>query len=321
MRDNGAATGHEIELRDEQIIISRTDEQGRIVFANQDFIDISGFAEHELIGQPQNIIRHPDMPAAVFADLWRDIKAGRPWIGLIKNRCKNGDFYWVEAHISPLRNGKMRSGYLSMRRKASREQIAAAESAYAMLREPAQASHLFVQHGEVRRRRPWTALHSAFQRVSLGTKLVATSLLAAIALLGIASYFLAGHVTRVLDDNARQQLTHDVSLLRAAVSSRVESANIETVEYAKILTDRLYEALGGRDKLTRRSFEAILEQSSHPANRKLDGVLRDLRGAGSIFLLTPQGFQRRMSTVLDENGKSPVGSYLEAGSPAHLPLV
>ncbi|MCG2576048.1 Cache 3/Cache 2 fusion domain-containing protein [Dechloromonas sp. XY25] len=321
MRDNGAVTGHEIELRDEQIIISRTDEQGRIVFANQDFIDISGFTEDELIGQPQNILRHPDMPAEVFADLWRDIKAGRPWIGLIKNRCKNGDFYWVEAHVSPFRSGKKRSGYLSMRRKPSREQITAAESAYAMLREPAQASHLFVQHGKVRRRRPWTALYGAFESRSLGTKLVTASLLAAILILGIASYFLAGHVTRVLDDNARQQLTHDVSLLRAAVSSRIESANIETVEYAKILSDRVYETLGGRDKVSRRSFEAMLEQTGNPANRKIDGVLRDLRGVGTIFLLTPQGFERRMSTALDENGKSPIGSYLEAGHPAHLPLV
>jgi len=320
MRDNGAVTGHEIELRDDQIIISRTDEQGRIVFANQDFIDISGYAEDELIGQPQNIIRHPDMPAEVFADLWRDIRAGRPWVGLIKNRCKNGDFYWVEAHVSPLRNGQTRSGYLSMRRKPSREQIAAAESAYAALRDPTHAEPV-VRHGKVVRRHPWLSLPANFEQASLGAKLVAASLAAAIVILGIASYFLAGHVTRVLDDNARQQLTHDVSLLRAAVSSRIESANIETVEYSKILSDHLYETLGGREKLSRRSFEAMLDQTGSPANQKIAGVLRDLRGVGTIFLLTPKGFQRRLTTALDENGKPAIGTYLDAGHPAHLPLV
>ncbi|MDE2440569.1 MAG: Cache 3/Cache 2 fusion domain-containing protein, partial [Betaproteobacteria bacterium] len=320
MRDNGAITGHQIELRDDQTIISRTDERGRIVFANQDFIDVSGYAEDELIGQPQNIIRHPDMPAEVFVDLWRDIKAGRPWVGLIKNRCKNGDTYWVEAHISPIREGNKRAGYLSMRNKPSREQIAAAEQAYATLREQPH-SDLFVRHGKVMRRRPWNTLVSAFQNSSLGIKLIAASLLAAIIILGIASYFLAGHVTRVLDDNARQQLIHDVSLLRAAVSSRIESANIEAVEYSKIFSDRLYEAFGGRDKITRQSLEAMLDQPDSPEHREIEGVLRDLRGAGTVFLLTSQGFQRRMSSALDENGKPALGSYLEAENPAYQPLM
>ena len=127
MRDNGMTTGRVIELRDGQFIVSRADEAGRIVFANPDFVEISGFSEAELLGQPHNIIRHPDMPAAVFADMWRDIKAGRPWVGILKNRCKNGDAYWVEAHVSPIWEGDRLAGYLSMRRKASPEQVQAAE--------------------------------------------------------------------------------------------------------------------------------------------------------------------------------------------------
>lgn len=78
MRNNGPITEHEIELQDEQLLISRTDVNSRIVFVNPDFVEISGHSEVDLIGQPHNIVRHPDMPAAVFADLWRDLQSGRP---------------------------------------------------------------------------------------------------------------------------------------------------------------------------------------------------------------------------------------------------
>ncbi|MDE2442725.1 MAG: Cache 3/Cache 2 fusion domain-containing protein, partial [Betaproteobacteria bacterium] len=117
-----------------------------------------------------------------------------------------------------------------------------------------------------------------------------------------------------------QQLTHDVSLLRAAVSSRIETANIEAVEYSKIFSDRLYETLGGREKISRQSFAAVLDQPDNPAHRKIETVLHDLRGVGTIFLLTPNGFQRRLTSALDEAGNSAVGTYLDAAHPAYLPL-
>ena len=128
MRDNGMTTGRVIELRDGQLIVSRADEAGRIVFANPDFVEISGFSEAELLGQPHNIIRHPDMPAEAYKDLWRTIGRGEPWTGLVKNRRKNGDHYWVRANVTPILEGGKPRGYMSVRTKPSAAEAAAAEA-------------------------------------------------------------------------------------------------------------------------------------------------------------------------------------------------
>ncbi|MDD2934640.1 MAG: methyl-accepting chemotaxis protein [Methylotenera sp.] len=123
MKTNLPVTQREQELKDTTSIVSKTDLQGKITFINLDFIEISGFSEEELLGQNQNIVRHPDMPPAAFEDLWATIKSGKPWVGIVKNRCKNGDHYWVDACITPMREGGQVTGYISVRRKASREQI------------------------------------------------------------------------------------------------------------------------------------------------------------------------------------------------------
>ena len=133
MRVNQPITQVEVNLRDDSMIVSRTDTKGAIQEVNPDFLEVSGFSSTELIGKAHNIVRHPDMPPPAFADLWKTIKAGRPWTGLVKNRCKNGDFYWVEANVTPLRENGVVTGYMSVRRKPSREQIAAAEKLYAAL--------------------------------------------------------------------------------------------------------------------------------------------------------------------------------------------
>ncbi len=146
MRLNLPVTALEREIDAHASIISRTDLQGRITFVNPDFIRISGFSEQELIGAPQNIVRHPDMPALVFADLWSTLKAGRPWSGVIKNRCKNGDFYWVKANVMPIWERGVCTGYVSVRVKLSRAKIAAASRGYAALNEESEELH--IQRGD-----------------------------------------------------------------------------------------------------------------------------------------------------------------------------
>ena len=116
-------------------IVSRTDLKGKITYINDDFLEASGFTEAELIGQPHNIVRHPDMPEEAFADMWATLKAGRPWTGLVKNRCKNGDFYWVVANATPLKEGDSVVGYLSVRTRPSREQVTAADGLYRLFKE------------------------------------------------------------------------------------------------------------------------------------------------------------------------------------------
>jgi len=135
MKDNGAITNKEVMMGDGANIVSKTDLQGRITFFNQDFIDISGYGEEELMGAPHNILRHPHMPAVAFADLWTTVKAGKPWCGLVKNRCKNGDYYWVMANVTPLVEEGKTTGYISIRTKPTRQQVDWAEKFYANIRE------------------------------------------------------------------------------------------------------------------------------------------------------------------------------------------
>ncbi len=119
MRINEPVTNTEHTMKDGEILVSKTNLRGIVVEANEAFLDIAGFDESELVGKNHNVVRHPDMPSEAFEDLWRTVKAGRPWLGYVKNRCKNGDFYWVEANVSPVfKNGQVVE-YLSVRSKPS----------------------------------------------------------------------------------------------------------------------------------------------------------------------------------------------------------
>jgi methyl-accepting chemotaxis protein len=135
MRTNLPVTNNEIQLSDTTLIVSKTDLKGRITYVNQDFLHISGFTEAELIGEPHNIVRHPDMPVEAFEDLWRTLKEGRPWTGYVKNRCKNGDYYWVLANATPIWENGQVTGYLSVRRKVASAVIPQMEEAYRAFRE------------------------------------------------------------------------------------------------------------------------------------------------------------------------------------------
>ncbi|WP_215777860.1 MULTISPECIES: PAS domain-containing methyl-accepting chemotaxis protein [unclassified Paludibacterium] len=130
MRNNQPVTKQEYVIPQGVFIYSRTDLRGMIVEVNPTFAEISGYEPAEMLGQPHNMIRHPDMPPAAFEDMWRNLKAGKPWKGVVKNRRKNGDFYWVVANASPVREDGQVVGYQSVRTSPTRAQIEAAEAAY-----------------------------------------------------------------------------------------------------------------------------------------------------------------------------------------------
>ena len=116
--------------------MSVTDLKGRITYCNSSFIEVSGLSERELLGQPHNIVRHPDMPAEAFRDMWQTIQASQPWTALVKNRRKNGDHYWAQANATPMRDGDRIAGYLSVRTQpASREAVDSAERLYARMKD------------------------------------------------------------------------------------------------------------------------------------------------------------------------------------------
>lgn len=134
MRLNGPVTDAEYVLPDGEVIITHTDPQSRITYANPAFLSSSEFSLEECLGQPQNIVRHPDMPKEAFADLWQTIRAGKSWTGLVKNRRKSGGFYWVRANVTPMMDHGRIVGYMSVRVRPSRHEIARAERVYADLR-------------------------------------------------------------------------------------------------------------------------------------------------------------------------------------------
>ncbi|MRR49998.1 MAG: PAS domain S-box protein [Rhodocyclaceae bacterium] len=148
MKTNLPVTQNEVLLHSETLIVSKTDLKGQITYVNKDFLEISGFSEAELIGQPHNIVRHPDMPVEAFEDLWRTLKEGRPWTGYVKNRCKNGDFYWVLANATPIWEGGQVAGYMSVRRKADPATVAQVDAIYKRFRDK-KAGGLQIRYGEV----------------------------------------------------------------------------------------------------------------------------------------------------------------------------
>ena len=186
MRLNEPITDHEVLVPENQTIVSRTDTGGRITFVNKTFCEVSGFSEEELIGKPHNIVRHPHMPKEGFANLWATIKSGQPWDGLVKNRAKSGDFYWVRANVTPVTENGAIVGYVSIRERPSREEIACAEAAYARIRS-GQGHGLSLRNGALVTVSFRSRLADLWQAV--GTRLV---LLLAAVVLGLGVVAAAG---------------------------------------------------------------------------------------------------------------------------------
>ena len=140
--------GQEISLPDGIVLVSRTDLVGKITFFNQSFVDISGYSEEELQGAPHNILRHPDMPKVAFADLWKTIKAGKSWEGIVKNRAKSGQHYWVRANVTPVIEDGETIGYMSIRTKPTRDEVEGAAALYADI-QAGRSGSLRIEQGRV----------------------------------------------------------------------------------------------------------------------------------------------------------------------------
>ena len=133
MRNNQPITSRERTFPAQQRLISTTDAKGVITYCNDAFVDISGFTREELVRAPHNLVRHPDVPSAVFEHMWQTLKQGKPWMGIVKNRCKNGDFYWVNAYVTPVFENDKVVGFESVRVKPTAEQVRRARALYERL--------------------------------------------------------------------------------------------------------------------------------------------------------------------------------------------
>ncbi|MES2880275.1 MAG: methyl-accepting chemotaxis protein [Pseudomonadota bacterium] len=195
MRNNQPVTQRDYPFADSVTLMSTTDSQSNITYANEAFIEVSGFSRDEIMGQPHNLVRHPDMPAQAFADMWATLKTGESWTALVKNRRKNGDHYWVRANATPIQRGGQVTGYMSVRTKPESQEVSAAEALYRQFRE-GQATGLAFHKGIVVRTglMGWT---SAFQvmpvrwRIRLAAALMATVPWVAALMIGVTGLSLA----------------------------------------------------------------------------------------------------------------------------------
>jgi len=182
MRVNLPVTQHSYEFPSDQTLVSITDLKGRITYCNANFVEVSGYSRAELIGQPHNLVRHPDMPEETFRDMWATIQSGSPWTALVKNRRKNGDYYWVRANATPVRRGEHIVGYLSVRTHASQHEVQEAEALYATMREEAaQGRRVHVLQGGVLRQRSLSGRLRRVLSLGLRAQIVLASVLAAAA--------------------------------------------------------------------------------------------------------------------------------------------
>lgn len=203
-------------------LVSTTDKDSYIRYANREFISISGFSEEELIGSPHNIVRHPDMPKQAFKDLWVHLRSGKAWLGMVKNQCKNGDYYWVDAYVTPvLRNGEVK-GYQSVRSCPDEKDVERAEKLYRQIKNNKSVS----LQSLVSWQHKMLAIPALFTVLCLGIGLslsVSMGYLAAIAVAGIAAVAATGSLLmpfRALVERSESVL--DDPLARRVYSGRTD---------------------------------------------------------------------------------------------------
>jgi PAS domain S-box-containing protein len=182
-------------------LVSRTDLKGTTTYANDAYVELSGFTRDELIGKSHNVVRHPDMPVQAFQNLWDTIKAGRPWRGIVKNRCKNGNYYWVDGLVVPIRENDRTTGYMSVRTEPSRVQIQQAEALYRELNQT---------------KRPLSASVPLHKRISLRVRMIAMLAFVA-ALLAVGTFIgIAGIAdgNRALKSSYQDQMKPSVAIAK-----------------------------------------------------------------------------------------------------------
>ena len=231
MRNNQPVTQREYEFAADATLMSTTDTQSHITYANAAFIAVSGFDREDIMGQPHNMVRHPDMPTQAFADMWATLKAGRSWTALVKNRRKSGDHYWVRANATPIVRAGRVTGYMSVRTKPSRAEIEAAEALYRDFREGRAGNRRFHQGLIVRTGAlAWLSSLQVMPvrwRLRLGVLSLAGFAAAAAALVGVAGTALAGLSAGLAVIGALVS-----ALLEAQISRPLEQVLLQAVSVA-----------------------------------------------------------------------------------------
>jgi len=313
MRNNQPVTQREYLLPAGKTLVSVTDDKGCITYCNAAFVEVSGYSADELLGQPHNIVRHPDMPPEAFRDLWSTVGTGQLWSALVKNRRKNGDHYWVKARVTPVYEGSRIVGYMSIRTQPTRDEIAQAEQLYARLHaEAAQGSPAIgLQQGQLvyRGLRRWLqiAMHPTTRVQFLYADAILLALMALAArqlpwewlllLVPLGAWLMGQHNTRIivkplqgLLSEARLMASGDLSrttmVSRPGVIGQLQQAmgqlavNLRTVvQDVRIESESLRHALeeiaiGNRDLSARTESAASSLEQTAASMEELNGTVQ-----------------------------------------------
>ncbi|GAB5605988.1 methyl-accepting chemotaxis protein [Sideroxyarcus sp. TK5] len=265
---NAYVSQKEVTFPEGEVLISKTDTKGIITYCNDAFERLSGFSREELIGKSHNIVRHPDMPPQAFKWLWDTLKSERPWRGLVKNRCKNGDHYWVRATVAPILEGGNIIGYVSVRRPPTRAQIARAESKY---RELNQGGGEVVSRYEKFKIKNW----------SLKAKLQAAIQIPLLLILTVAQMYLTGS----MQDEAKLQAESKGAQIATQI---IDNANMLMVtgqigieENRKLLIEKVTSSGHVKSAVILRSDHLASQYGAGtPEQKARDDVQRDVLTSG-----------------------------------------
>jgi len=260
MRLNMPVTQREYPLRDGIAIISKTDAKGRITHVNQDFVESCGYSEAELLGQPHNVLRHPDMPAEAFRDLWETVQAGRPWSGLVKNRRKDGDHYWVRASVTPLADG----GYMSVRQKPGRDEVQRAENLYRDMRAGPSKARMY--RGVVYAGGPGLALARFFGNLRISHKLWGMSAFALLLLV-------------LLGGTAIHMVERDMASLKSVYEDRAVPLR-DLARMQDLLQENASEVLRGYQHAPGSPAASL---HTHPASLHLDRIEQNRQAIDGLW--------------------------------------
>jgi methyl-accepting chemotaxis protein/aerotaxis receptor len=330
MRDNGPVTNREVLMGDDDILVSGTDTGGRIKFANKSFVDISGFTEDELIGSPHNLVRHRDMPKEAFANLWETIKAGLPWQGLVKNRSKNGDHYWVRANVTPtIEKGEV-TGFISIRTKPTDAEKRRAEQVYADLRN-GKAAGIGLEYGEIVETGTKAKLTNFLSSikgsltVAFGTMVVLMMIIGGYGLWGqsaIQESLESLYEDRVKPLNTLKQISDDYAVFVVDASHKVRNGNftwaegIESLDQAKTrikenLDKYLARSLGRRETPIVQDVQSMLPAVDELVDR-LRQIFVDQDNAALDALIKDELYQK-IDPLTEQIGNLSVLQNLIAG--------
>ncbi|WP_448212834.1 methyl-accepting chemotaxis protein [Colwellia sp. MEBiC06753] len=295
---NSSSNGKEVLFPESEQLVSITDTRGVITYANDIFCDVAGYTPEELIGKPHNIVRHGDMPKAAFADLWDKLQRGDSWRGLVKNRCKNGDYYWVDAFVTPLYENGVVTGYQSVRCKPTQEAKDKAQALYDAINQGKSVTDFHANQG----------LKNGLAAAATVIAAVATAWLSGNFLLALIPLLLMAAIVAIYSEElisfpayASDIKTKFDSPTRLILSGK---GKIGIIDYPiQILCAKIRTILG-RGNDSGRNLKTVAEALQASAAKSFEGIMEESSHLDQLATAITQ-----MSSTIDEVSRNTTGAY------------